>query len=114
MIGLMRRRIGISEKTPDIYAEFVKLKTKNVASGRNVLGDVNLSTVEKMLVDGTEITPTKDNYVFPDDNYHDVYILFKNITTIPNSAFMVANYTINYIDFPPCYTNFGNSSIRNL
>lgn len=109
---LRRRMMGGS----DPFANYVKLKTKNSSSASASNGNVLSSTtvvsyVDKMLVDGAEITPT-NYYDFGDSNYHNVYILFKDITTIPSGALWTANYTANFCDIPECYTIFENSALR--
>lgn len=98
------------------FANYVKLKTKNSSSASASSGNILSNTsvvpyVDKMLVDGVEITPT-NYYDFGDSNYHNVYILFKDITTIPNWAFWTANHTGNFCDIPECYIIFENNSIR--
>ena len=117
---MLRRRV-MDSKSVDPYAAYVKMKTRNSSqSGNyNILGQMyhmgyDVSTwVEQMLVDGVEITPTR-SYTFDDSNYHDVYILFKDITKLDESAFQLGNYSVKFIDIPESFVTFGVSAIRAL
>lgn len=111
MMILRRRMTGGGN---DKFAEYVKLRTKNSSAASvsigNILNNANMvSYVDKMFVDGIEITPTH-YYDFGDSNYHDVYILYKDTTTVV--GIWTANYTANLCDIPENYINFDNGAIR--
>jgi hypothetical protein len=104
-----RRVVEKQQKTEDV---FIKMKTRNNTAGYNIFGNgTNLSTVETMLVDGVEVTPVR-TYDFGDTAVHDVYIKFKNVTTIPPSAFNNGNYSRTFLDIPECVKQIGGEAIR--
>lgn len=106
---LLRRRFG-GKKEVDPYVDWVKLRTRNVSSGYNCYRCAS-SNIDKMLVDGVEVTP-RQLYDFGDTNYHDVYLLFKNLTSLPDQTFNLSNYTRIKVDIPASFVTFGQSTLR--
>ena len=96
----------------------IRVKTQNslVQSGfgaNNIVGDVGqLSNINELYIDGVQVTPVA-NYVFDDNNPHNVLIVPKNFS---NSLAPIIGYynnsPISYIDLPENVTDVSVQSIR--
>lgn len=101
--------MGVSSGDP--YADWVKIRTCNHSGATSNCFNCGPSYISKMLVDGIEVTPSK-LYDFGDADYHDVYLLFDDLSTLPESAFFLSNYTRTKIDIPASFVMFGGSALR--
>ena len=110
LVGLIRRRAMMSSIKKDIGA--IRLVVKN-GNRPNIWGNRDLSYIQRMVVDGQDVTPVA-NYEFADSEYHEVLLYLWDNTTLPNNAFNIGNFTRKIIDIPSTYVNFGGESIRGI
>lgn len=95
----------------DPYADWVKIRTRNYGTNRNCFRCA-ASYVSRMLVDGVEVTPV-GTYDFGDSDYHDVFLLFNDITSLPKTALYLDNYTATHKDIPACVASVSEEALRN-
>lgn len=122
---MMRRRalmsMGPSKSSDDPWAGLpngIRIKTQNslVQSGfgaNNIVGDTGrLSNISELYIDGVQVTPVT-NYVFDDDNPHNVLIVPINfVNQFSELLGYYNNSPMSYIDIPENVTNISLQAIR--
>ena len=107
----------------DPYADYLKLvyNVENTDEPTNLFyyyywdeednGGIDLSLVDKMIVDGNEISPVTE-YHFQSTGEHEVYVKFVDQTTIPREAFFRCS-EIATVTIPKSVTTIGESVFEN-
>ena len=95
----------------DPWVDWVKIRTRNYSDATSNCFNCSPSYISKMLVDGVEVTPSK-LYDFGDANYHNVYLLFNDLSVLPQNALSLANFTRIKVDIPASFVIFQDSAVR--
>lgn len=97
----------------DPWVDWIKFRVKN-SSNSTLMCNIQLSLIDKMVIDGVELTPV-NYYDFGDTTtYHDVYVLVNDFSATLDAMKIWQNSTISYADYPSKITKFGEGTLRNI